>query len=99
MTVPELIEKVNDGSLDKEQLEKYQTQVSYLFQRMMVEIADIEKAEALFMGEKGTESVAQRKLEWKATSKGQREIELKRWSLALKEMLNSLKSRIYQLIY
>lgn len=118
MTVPELIEKVNDKTLSKEQLEKYQTDVSYIFQRMMVEIADIEKEKALFfinskndydveteiayaMAETNYGKIKRRELSdvaikrnWSATDKGQREIELKRWSLALKEMLNSLKSRI-----
>lgn len=98
MTVPELIEKVNDKTLSKEQLEKYQTDVSYIFQKMMVEIADLEKQEARFPSE-NFKSAVERKNTWKATPSGQRLIELKRWSVALKEMLNSLKSRIYQLIY
>lgn len=100
MTIPELIEAVKEEKLSKEQLEGYQTQISYLFQRMQVEIADLEKKEAMFMGNKTTEdSVATMKVYWKATPEGQRLIELKRYTLALKEMLNSLKSRIYQLIY
>ncbi len=99
MTIPELIEKIKEDKLSKEQLEDYQTQISYLFQRMQVEIAGLEKEEAMFMGADNDKSVAQRKIEWKATNSGQRLIELKRYSVALKEMLNSLKSRIYQLIY
>lgn len=100
MTIPELIEKVKEEKLSKEQLEGYQTQISYLFQRMMIEMAELEKKEAMFMGNKTTEdSVATMKVYWKATPEGQRLIELKRYSVALKELLNSLKSRIYQLIY
>jgi hypothetical protein len=99
MTIPELIEKIKEDKLSKEQLEDYQTQISYLFQKMQVEIAGLEKQEAMFMGADNDKSVAQRKIEWKATNSGQRLIELKRYSVALKEMLNSLKSRIYQLIY
>ncbi len=98
MTIPELIEAVKEEKLSKEQLEGYQTQISYLFQRMQIEMAELEKKEAMFMPIT-VMSVAQRKVEWKATPAGQRLIELKRYSVALRELLNSLKSRIYQLIY
>ena len=85
-------------NLDKDQLEEYRNQLSELFAHMQIEIAEIEKEEALYMnGKSDTESVANRKITWKATDKGQRLIMLKRYCLATKEMLNSLKSRLYSI--
>ena len=98
MTIPELIIAVKEQTLSKDQLENYRNQMSSLFAQMQIEMAELEKSEALFMNTKTTEqSVAQKKIEWKATEKGQRLITLKRYALALKEMLNSLKSRLYSI--
>jgi hypothetical protein len=96
MTLLELITKVKERNLDKGQLEDYHSQLSSLFAQMQLEMADLEKEEAVFMGSKDErESVAQRKVTWKATVSGQRLIVLKRYQLACKEIINSLKSRIY----
>lgn len=98
MKLRELIEAVKEKSLTKEQLEAYRDDMSNLFALMQLEIADLEKEEALFMDKKTEEnSVAEMKVYWKATPSGQRLIELKRYCLATKEMLNSLKSRLFQL--
>ncbi len=100
MTLLELIKQVKEKNLDKSQLEDYHSQISSLYAQMMVEMADLEKEEALFMGKDFGEktSVADRKVMWKVTEKGQRLIVLKRYQLACKELLNSLKSRIYTLL-
>lgn len=100
MTLIELIQKVKEKNLDKTQLEDYHSQISSLYAQMMLEMADLEKDEAIFMGKDFGEkmSVADRKVMWKVTEKGQRLIVLKRYQLACKELLNSLKSRIYTLI-
>ena len=97
MTLLDLIQKVKESGLDKTQLEDYHSQISSLFASLMLEMADIEKEEAMFMGKDFGEkmSVADRKVMWKVTEKGQRLIVLKRYQLACKELLNSLKSRIY----
>ena len=98
MKLLELITKVKEKNLSKDQLEEYRDQLSGLFAQMQLEMATIEKQEAIFMHNKEDQkSVAQRKIEWKATQEGQRLLELKRYCLALKEMLNSLKSRLYSL--
>jgi len=108
MTLNELIISVKEKNLSKEQLEQYADELSNLFSQMQLEMADLEKAEALFMasnnsitinGEEKDLTVAQKKINWKATKEGQRLIVLKRYSLACKEMLNSLKSRTYRLIF
>lgn len=97
-TLPELIKSVREKNLSKEMLEAYSDEISYLFADLQTEMADLEKEEALFM-EKTDATVARAKVLWKATKEGQRLIVLKRYALACKELLNSLKSRTYRLIY
>lgn len=98
MKLAELIIAVKEKNLSKDELENYRDQMSGLFAEMQFEMAELEKEEALFMGQKDDrESVAQRKITWKATDKGQRLIVLKRYCLATKELLNSLKSRLYSI--
>jgi len=95
-----LITSVKEKNLSKEQLESYGDQMSELFAEMMLEMAELEKEEALFMDSKQEkQSVAEIKVKWKATPGGQRLIMLKRYCLATKEMILSLKSRVYRLIY
>ncbi len=103
MTLTELIIAVKEKNLSKDQLEDYRDQMSHLYAEMQMEMADLEKAEAIYMEEPSKYykdmhvSVAQRKIEWKATDDGQRLIVLKRYCLATKELLNSLKSRLYSI--
>lgn len=100
MTLKDLILKVKDESLSREDLEKYRDQLSNLFSEIQMEIADLEKEEALFLNSKGQdESVASVKIRWKASESGQRLIVLKRYALACKEMISSCKNRIYDKIY
>lgn len=98
MTLNELIVAVKEQNLGKDQLEAYRDQLSGLYAQMQIEMATIEKEEALFMGNKSEDdSVAVMKIYWKMKPEGQRLIELKRYCLATKEMLNSLKSRLYSI--
>ena len=98
MKLVELITAVKEQNLSKDQLEAYRDQLSNLFAEMQIELSNLEKNEALFMGKKlENQSVAEMKVWWKTTPEGQRIIELKRYCLATKEMLNSLKSRLYSI--
>ena len=98
ISLKDLIVAVKEKNLSKDELEAYRDQMSHLFAEIMLETADKEKEEAIFMGDKKAEdSVAGRKIEWKATQSGQRLIVLKRYALALKELLSSLKSRLYSI--
>ena len=94
MTLLDLIKAVKEKNLDKDQLENYRDELSSLFAQMQLEMADLEKEEAIFPTENYDSAVA-RKNAWKATQSGQRLIVLKRYCLATKEILNSLKSRLY----
>lgn len=99
MKLLDLFIAVREKSLDKDQLEDYRNQMSDIFAQMMLEVAELEKEEAMFMAKDFGErlSVADRKIQWKSTDKGQRLILLKRYCTATKELLNSLKSRLYSI--
>jgi|GEM_PF-6411104 len=97
MKLRELIESVREKKLSKEQLELYRDDLSILFAEMTLELAEIEKLEALYTESSGENTAIGKKIKWKATKEGLREIELKRYCLATKELLNSLKSRLYSL--
>ena len=99
MTLTDLILAVKEKNLSKDQLEDYRDQMSQLFAQMQFEMADLEKEEALFMNamEYAEYPVAKTKVLFKASKTGQRLIVLKRYCLATKELLNSLKSRLYSI--
>lgn len=101
ITLEQLIKQVKEQNLSKDQLEHYQQEMSYLYSDLMLEMAELEKEEAMFMATtfsgKENESVAQKKVNWKSTKSGQRLIVLKRYALATKTLLNSLKSRLYSI--
>lgn len=96
MTLKDLIVSVKEKNLTKDQLEAYRDQLSNLYAEMNMEMAELEKEEAIYM-ESVDATVARAKVIWKATEKGQRLIVLKRYCLATKELLNSLKSRLYSI--
>lgn len=96
MTLKELMEAIKEKNLGKDQLEAYRNDMSNIFALMQMEMAELEKKEALFMHDRQG-SVADRKVQWKATEGGQRLIDLKRYCTATKELLNSLKSRLYSI--
>ncbi len=96
MKLQDLIIAVKEQNLSKDQLENYRDEMSGIFAQMQLEMADLEKQEALFMG-KLEGSAISRKIAWKITESGQRLITLKRYCLATKELLNSLKSRLYSI--
>ena len=99
MTLEELIKSVKEERLRLQQLEDYHTQLSNLFMDMQIEMADLKKKEALFMVRKADgESVANRKVTWKATREGQRLIDLEGYSRGISKLLTSLKSRGYKLL-
>ena len=96
MKLAELIKSVQEKRLTKDALEDYRDQMSALFAEMNVELADIEKEEALFM-DSYDDTVAAKKVKWRATEKGQRQIVLKRYCTATKKILSSLKNRLFQI--
>src|SRR5438067_1866981 len=95
MNLKEVIEKVRDRKLSKDELEQYRDSLAELFALMKLEISDIEKEEALFLVAAIDESHVARKRAWKATTRGLRQIELDNYLAAVAKMIDSLKSRLY----
>ena len=95
MKLQELIRKVNDKELSKEQLEAYHTELSSLYALMHLEFADIEKGEALFLAESKEKTAVMASRRWAITESGQKQIELKHQIKATEKLIGSVKSRIF----
>ena len=89
---------VKDENLNKTQLEDYFKVLCELKGEVRMELAGVKKEKALFMLKNPEQSVAQRKIDWSAGEKGQREIDLVAYLGALTDNLNSVKTRIYALL-
>lgn len=96
----QLIEKVKEEGLNKDQLEQYHTEITYLDNLMRMEIAPIEKAEALYFeavrksADERVSDVSVKRM-WKATEKGQRQIELNHYLKITPKLLQSIRTRLY----
>lgn len=104
----ELVEKVREEGLSKDRLEAYHTDITYLDNLYRMEIAPIEKEEALFFqGNKSWKDLATGenveradvtiKRLWKATPQGQRQIELSHMLKITPKLLQSIKTRLYSI--
>lgn len=95
----DLLEKVKDDKLTLEQCEKYRDEMIHLHTLMQIEMADLEKKEAIFYDQKAQKEpditgIALKRA-WKASEEGQRLILLNRYLRAVVKETDSLKSRIY----
>ena len=95
MTLTELITKVKEKHLTKDQLENYRDELSGLFAQLMLEMAEIQKEKVIFIENHDAPTDIAKKRQWAVTPKCQREIELKAYSSATKEMLTSLRNRLF----
>lgn len=93
-----LFEEVKDENLDRHQLEMYHTELSSIYALMELEMAGIEKAEAIFLGTSGEKTAVMATRKWAITTQGQRQIELKRQLKATEKVLSSVKSRVFNKI-
>jgi hypothetical protein len=98
MKLQEVLQKVREEDLGREDLENYHLALSNLFGEIKREMASLKKERALFMaGKAPEESVACRKVYWDATPSGQRLFELEGDASATKIMIDSVKSRLYSI--
>ena len=100
MTLEQLFEAVKDESLSLQDIERYRDQMIHLHTRMQIEMADIEKSEAIYFNEKTQPDVSDVSIKriWRATEKGQRQILLNRYLKAIAKEIDSLRSRVYRLV-
>jgi DNA integrity scanning protein DisA with diadenylate cyclase activity len=99
MTIYELLSAVKEQNLPLQTLEKYHDSMTHLFSSMQMEMADLEKEEALFIFERlhRTEKMTNIEAErsWKVTERGQRMIEVKNALRALSKELSGLKHKLF----
>ena len=100
MKLEELIIAVKEQGLTKTQLESYSDSLTSLYADMNLEMAEIEKQQALFwVAKKYQGEVKATNVEvdhaWDVTDKGLRQIVLKRYIKATEKLLSSVKHRIY----
>ena len=97
MKLTDLIQAVKEPNLSKQQLEDYRDALASLSAEMSLEMAEIEKAEAVYLdaSEEPKAVFSQRK--WDVTEKGQRQITLKHSLRAIDKLYSSIKSRLYSL--
>lgn len=91
----DLFEEVQEENLTKEQLEAYYTELSMLSVKINLEYAKHEKEKGIFMGMNRDQPAAQILRDWKASDSGQRLIDLKAYKTSAKQVLDSIKTRIY----
>lgn len=97
MRLAELFIAVKEEGLDKDKLESYYQQLTYLSAQMELSIADLEKEAAVFLEASLEETDAAKNRKWRATASGQNLITLKRQVKATDKMRASVKTRLYQI--
>jgi hypothetical protein len=96
MKLEEALKKVREENLTKGELENYHLALSGLLADMKIEVSQLKKEKAMFMVQKeAQESIANRKVSWDATPRGQRLLEMIGNAGATKTMVDSIKSRLY----
>ena len=96
ITIQDIIKSVKEQNLDKYQLENYASMLDVLQAEYELQLADIEKAEAMFLANCGEKTRAGATTKWEASEQGQKGIELKRQLRAISKLASSVKTRIYQ---
>lgn len=94
-TLSSLIEAVKEKNLTKSQLEEYHSELTQLFAQIHLELAVLEKAEAMYLSNHAEKTDVAAKRKWQGLEQGQRLIELKHYSKAVEKLLSSLKNRMY----
>lgn len=110
----EMIEAVKEENLTKDQLEKYHTEITYLDNMIRMEVAPIEKDEALYFQSNKQNIIHSNspngfipvirersdieiKRMWRATEQGQRQIELNHYLKITPKLLQSIRTRLYNI--
>ena len=96
MTIQDIIKGIKEKFLTKEQLEEYSSMLDILSAEMEMQLAEIEKSEAMFLANCGEKTRAGANTKWDSSEEGQKEIELKRNIRAVNKLGSSVKTRIYQ---
>lgn len=96
MNIQDIISGIEEGNLTKDQLEDYSSMLDILGAKLELQLADIEKEEAMYLANCEEKTRAGATTKWNSTEAGQKEIELKRNIRAVSKLASSVKTRIYQ---
>ena len=88
--------EIKEKHLTKDKLEDYSSMLDILCAEYELELADIEKAEAMFLANCQEKSRNGAERIWDASEMGQQEILLKRQLRSASKLASSVKTRIYQ---
>lgn len=91
----DLIKKVEEKNLSKDQLNEYYDDLSFLKVKMLSEIARVKKEKALFLLSSEGKSAVDKKINWEGSQSGLKEIDLKHQISSISTLLSSLKNRLY----
>jgi len=95
----QLIIAVKEENLTKTQLEDYFKEVTELRVDIKMQRAVVKKEKALFMVKRDAgESISSRKEVWDASDTGQRLIDLDTYVTVTRDLLDSIRTRIYSLL-
>lgn len=95
MNLKDLLLATREQNLTKTRLEELYDSFLQLFSMIELELADLEKAEALYIDGSQEKTDAARVRKWKATESGQKLIEYKRKSKVIEKNLSAVKHRIF----
>ena len=96
ISITDIIRDVKEANLTKDKLEELSSMLDILCAEMELELADVEKAEAMYLANCEEKTRAGATTKWEATELGQKEITLKRQLRAVSKLASSVKTRIYQ---
>jgi hypothetical protein len=95
MNLLELFKAVKDERLPLDKLESYRDTMIHFHTDLQIEMADLEKEEAMFMVSCEEETEAGKKRMWRGSEKGLRLILINRYIKAVSKEINSLTNRIF----
>ena len=106
MKLLDVIKEIQEEGMTKDKLESYHTKLSTYLSELCIYRATLEKEEAIYFGSFQKELVIDGKVQtlsdvsirrrWRATELGQKLINIKGDIEAVKPLISSVKSRLYQ---
>lgn len=95
MELLELFNAVREENLNKGELENYRDELAHLYALHQIEVARIKKEKAFFLIKEKEKTAIATQNKWAVTDLGQKEIQLTYECTAIKEVLSSVKHRLY----
>lgn len=96
MKLTDLMDKVQEQNLSKDQLEHYHSELTILRAKLKEEFATLKKEKARFLiGREQGESMASREASWGASPSGQRKYDIEGYIGSVNSLIDNVKARLY----